>query len=119
MELLDGACGFLGIVSGNYYCGAAAPAGMLASMNGLLTAVVFGAGQMIGRTCDIFLDFVSLIVLFNLFRQGTGIDYRKSFDILLWDSIFLFSFRYISWDYLHFIHDCLSFLFEENGAGKI
>lgn len=44
-ELLDGVSGFLGIVAGNYFSAEAAPDGMLASMNGVLTAAVYGAGS--------------------------------------------------------------------------
>jgi len=41
---LDGLSGFLSLVAGNYYCSVAAPPGMLASLNGILAAAVFGAG---------------------------------------------------------------------------
>lgn len=43
-ESLDGLAGFLGIVTGNYFCAKAAPPGMLASLTGLLGAAVYGAG---------------------------------------------------------------------------
>lgn len=44
IESFDGFCGFLGIIAGNFYCASAAPPGMLASMNGLLYAAIFGVG---------------------------------------------------------------------------
>lgn len=44
IESMDGLSGFLSLVAGNYYCSLAAPSGMLASLNGILAAAVFGAG---------------------------------------------------------------------------
>jgi len=44
IESFDGLSGFLSIVAGNYYCSIASPPGMLASLNSILSAAVFGAG---------------------------------------------------------------------------
>jgi hypothetical protein len=44
METLEGVSGFLAIVAGSYFCAAASPPAMLASMNGILSASIFGAG---------------------------------------------------------------------------
>ena len=46
IESMDGLSGFLSLVAGNYYCSLAAPPGMLASLNGILAAAVFGAGYL-------------------------------------------------------------------------
>ena len=43
-ELLDGLCGFSVVVAGSYYCAAEAPPGMLASLNGIVVAAMYGAG---------------------------------------------------------------------------
>lgn len=43
-EFFEGFSGFLSIVAGAYYCASAAPPGMLASLNGILTGAIFGAG---------------------------------------------------------------------------
>lgn len=48
IEVADGLCGFTATVAGSYYCAAEAPPGMLASLNGIVVAVVFGAGRGIG-----------------------------------------------------------------------
>lgn len=45
IESVEGLSGFLSIVAGSYYCAAAAPSGMLASLNGILASAVFGAGS--------------------------------------------------------------------------
>ncbi|EFX79171.1 hypothetical protein DAPPUDRAFT_319820 [Daphnia pulex] len=49
-ESLEGFSGFLGIVTGSYYCAAAAPPGMLASLNGIFSAAAFGLGRGIGTS---------------------------------------------------------------------
>jgi len=46
-EIFDGVGGFLAIVAGNYFCVACSPPGMLASLNGVIFAAVFGAGNKI------------------------------------------------------------------------
>jgi len=47
-EFFEGFSGFLSIVAGSYYCASAAPPGMLASLNGILTGAIFGAGRGFG-----------------------------------------------------------------------
>lgn len=43
-EFFEGFSGFLSVTAGSYYCASAAPPGMLASLNGILTGAVFGLG---------------------------------------------------------------------------
>jgi hypothetical protein len=45
VESVDGLCGFLPYVAGSYFCATAAPAGMMASLNGMLSAAFYGAGE--------------------------------------------------------------------------
>ena len=46
LELVDGLCGFFALLAGSYFCAAAAPSGMMASFNGILSAAFFGAGNL-------------------------------------------------------------------------
>ena len=46
---MEGVSGFLAIVAGSYFCAAASPPGMLASMNGILSASIFGAGLILQK----------------------------------------------------------------------
>ena len=45
IESIDGFSNFLTYLAGSYFCAAAAPPGMLGSLNGILSAAVFGAGK--------------------------------------------------------------------------
>jgi hypothetical protein len=45
IESVDGFCNFLSYLAGSYFCVAAAPPGMLGSLNGLLSAAILGAGE--------------------------------------------------------------------------
>ena len=46
-EFFEGFCGYMSFVAGSYYCVSVSPPGMLASLNGIVYAAVFGLGTAI------------------------------------------------------------------------
>ncbi|XP_046440928.1 uncharacterized protein LOC124191923 [Daphnia pulex] len=86
-ESLEGTSGFLSVVAGNYFCGVAAPPGMVASLNGLLSAAVFGAGRGMGLTLGSVLTaeygirFTYLV--FGIFAGVTSLSYIIVYHLFL------------------------------------
>jgi len=46
IEIFDSCSTYLSLLAGAYYCATDAPDGMLGSLNGMVTAAVFGAGTL-------------------------------------------------------------------------
>lgn len=83
-EALDGVTGFLAIVAGSYFCSAAAPAGMLASLNGILTAAIFGIGwQQMFYSCFLLIFILNHDLAIVLYRSRAGLGHWMSLDIFL------------------------------------
>ena len=87
MEVADGFCGFLAVVAASYYCAAEAPPGMLASLNGVVMATVFGAGSGIGTSVGSVLiseyGLRTTYLFFSYLTFGTGFVYLVVYHLFL------------------------------------
>ncbi|KAK4002760.1 major facilitator superfamily domain-containing protein 6-A [Daphnia magna] len=86
-ESLEGFCGFLGITTGSYFCAAAAPPGMLASLNGILAAATFGLGRGLGTAVGSILissyGIRSTYLLFSILSGSIAILYLTAYHLVL------------------------------------
>ncbi|KAI9562166.1 hypothetical protein GHT06_013131 [Daphnia sinensis] len=86
-ESLEGFCGFLGITTGSYFCAAAAPPGMLASLNGILAAAALGLGRGLGTAVGSFLissyGIRSTYLLFAILSGSIAILYLTAYHLVL------------------------------------
>ncbi|XP_059350646.1 major facilitator superfamily domain-containing protein 6-A-like [Daphnia carinata] len=86
-ESLEGFCGFLGITTGSYFCAAAAPPGMLASLNGILAAATMGLGRGLGTAVGSFLissyGIRLTYLLFAILSGSIAILYLTAYHLVL------------------------------------
>jgi len=86
-EFFEGFCGYMSFVAGSYYCVSVSPPGMLASLNGIVYAAVFGLGRGLGTTIGSSLmsnySIRTAYLCFSTIAAGTAVTYFIFYHLFL------------------------------------